>query len=168
MRDPRDQGGKYYRPKLWELHEATHRWLGAYCDVFVDARCFYDPTDDYGKKHTGHHPMIIASVCENHNLNEYMKVLKKRINAACNANAQIIIGNYCKSGRHRSVAATYILQHVLRQHGWTVDTIKHLSAHAWGKHLCKGRCPECRTPQDQMLRWKTWALEAAVKSWSNA
>ena len=77
---------------------------------------------------------------------------------------QLAVGIYCKSGRHRSVAGTEILAHVLRADGYHVQVPEH-SASMWWRWVCcqrqtGGRCPACTqqvTPDKAALYTKALA-----------
>jgi len=143
-------------------------------DVVVDARNFPDP-HKAGWGHTGHHPAIIARLCNHRNFNVWLQIVKRMINDAYNPlahNTPLKVAMACNKGRHRSVAATLILQHILRHDGWIVVEVRHLSSNTWGRRgICnggRGECRECKDPEPELRRMKTNALAVALDAWRNA
>ena len=60
---------------------------------------------------------------------------------------QFNVLTYCKSGRHRSVAAAHILAHLLQGEGFVVEAPQHLCDFWWFSVPCqrryRGGCWEC-------------------------
>mmetsp|Transcript_103205 Transcript_103205/g.199975 ORF Transcript_103205/g.199975 Transcript_103205/m.199975 type:complete len:289 (-) Transcript_103205:985-1851(-) len=130
-------------------------------DVLVDARCFPDPEAMQYCKHTGHHYGIITRICQHRNFGRWLNSVRARIGEAAAVSAargdagpagpSLTIGVYCRSGKHRSVAAAIILQHVLCRDGWDCRDPRHLSAPRWSS-CCKGQCSECRNPSQEVQK----------------
>jgi len=139
-------------------------------DVLVDARCFPDPGALQFCKHTGHHHGIITRICQHRNFGRWLSSVRARLGAAAAAGAArgaagpaaplLMIAVHCRSGKHRSVAAALILQHVLRRDGWHCSDPKHLSATRWWS-CCKGQCVECRNPPQELQS----TLDKALLAW---
>jgi len=139
-------------------------------DVVVDARCFPDPEALQFCKHTGHHHGIITRICQHRNFSRWLSSVRNRLGAAAAAGAArgaaapaaplLTIAVYCRSGKHRSVAAALILQHGLRGAGWHCSDPKHLSERRWVS-CCKGQCIECRNPPQELQS----TLDKALLAW---
>ena len=68
---------------------------------------------------------------------------------------------YCKSGKHRSVAAAMVLRHIFQAEGWSCEEEPtHLSRAQWGNECCKGNCDECAQKPNQLSVLLKHALQA--------
>jgi hypothetical protein len=141
-------------------------------DILLDARCFPDPEALKYCKHSGHHHGIITRICQHRNFSRWLGDVRKRLGAAAAASAArgaagpaaplLTIAVYCRSGKHRSVAAALILQHVLRREGWVCRDPQHLSEPRWSS-CCKGQCVECKNPPQELQN----TLDKALLAWRN-
>ena len=150
-----------------QMHNLLRKKLNGWCHVVYDARCFSDPYRGSNRGHTGQHAEIICGVCNSPHFRDWLIRLKHKVAqevAQIGTNKILRIAFYCKSGRHRSVAATYILQHILENQGFRVQ-VCHLSENSWGRHMCMGTCAYCKTHKDRLLQQKESALAAAVAEW---
>ena len=109
-------------------------------DVFVDARGFTDPDSSHLRKHIGQHPEIIRRIVEHSQFRPWLKSVKTAVaTAATNrCTTEITIAIFCRSGKHRSVACSLILQDLL-----SAPSPRHLSEGTWLR-CCRGECATCR------------------------
>ena len=105
------------------------RW---HFDELIDCRIFNNPDLDRRlTKHIGAHPQIIADLLgDARNIN----ICFRQAAQALSRNAgrvvpktRLVIGIFCKSGTHRSVAMTLLLTSVLRNSGVQVDVAQYWS-----------------------------------------
>lgn len=141
--------------------------------IVVDARSFPDPEAMYLRGHTGHHHAIISRICDHKNFRRWLAGVKRKFLDAVCAEPQasglsttshalpLTMAFYCRVGKHRSVACSQILEHILRAEGWDCPVPRHLSSPRWGKKCCHGQCHECREPPDHLQT----ALNTALYLW---
>jgi len=142
-------------------------------DLFVDARDFPDPEAMHLVRHTGQHHDIITRICRHRNFPKWLGSVRSRLGAAAAASAArgaagpaaplLTIAVYCRSGKHRSVAAALILQHVLRREGYECKDPTHLSETRWS-NCCDGQCQECQNPPGELQN----TLDKAIKVWRSS
>ncbi len=119
-------------------------------DVLASCMEFPDPNHGHLRGHCGLHPRIMTGVVESVELiawlHHVLHLLFSRQRSALTR-----IGLYCRSGRHRSVACSCILAHVLRRKGYTASC-ECRNAFAW-RRICGGprRCWECRGCIDELV-----------------
>ena len=122
------------------------RW---HFDELIDCRIFNNPDLDRRlTKHIGAHPQIIADLLgDARNIN----ICFRQAAQALSRNAgrvvpktRLVIGIFCKSGTHRSVAMTLLLTSVLRNSGVQVDGAQYWSQWYWQAAKCQPQCRECQ------------------------
>ena len=124
-------------------------------DVWVmDVRRFYDPAFDRDLwKHLGLHPAIIEGVIGHEAFTNWLAYISKHLNKLAKASMIII---YCKSGRHRSIACSMILEYILTEFAKLTNDedikFRHLSAGGEWYHTCgvKKYCVCCGPGQDRV------------------
>ena len=107
-----------FHPDVTQMHNVLKLRLKGWCHVVHDARCFSDPYCGSNRRHTGHHPEIICGVCSSPNFRHWLIRLKHKVAqevAQLGTDKMLRIAFYCRSGKHRRVTATYILQHILEK-----------------------------------------------------
>lgn len=162
-------GGSCARFSDEELRAAMERKSVGFADLLIDARVFPDPEALSLTRHTGHHPEIVSRISKHWNFRRWLRgVRKKLVEAIKNADVaaptrnKIVVAVYCRAGKHRSVAASIILERIFKNECWEVPQITHLSSvRGWGKS-CKGKCEECikepdPTREDALKNaWEVW------------
>ena len=149
------------------LQRALKRSVGFRADVIIDTRSFDDPNRNCGLGHTGHHPDIISRVVRHHTFRDWLAGVQRQIFAASTgcevkANADLGVALYCKSGKHRSVASSFILKYIFEAEGWMCPEVHHLSQLAWGRYnCCRGLCSECTGKPPSLHA----ALQQAHRTW---
>ena len=128
-------------------------------------------------RHIGIHPFILQEMLHSEHFDGFFTKVKRQINFQFRLNStdEVKVAMYCKSGRHRSVAAATFLWHFAEFEGWVpkadrergcrfVSCINHLSKPFWDS-TCKGLCNKCRDTswRDIVLgfalgRWKSYPL----------
>ncbi len=74
----------------------------------------------------------------------------------------VVIGFWCKAGRHRSVATASMFVRSLEGTGMELVAFQHLSAHNWFLRTCMyEQCAECTNEQDRRKVAAHAAAEAA-------
>ena len=132
--------------------------------LIVDARCFPDPSSVYN--HTlncnGTHPEIVARICNHRKFKLWLSKLKRQFALAIaqgGPDLKFTMAMYCRSGKHRSVAAAVIAKHILEYEGWRCSPLNHLSMRFWTRKMRNDLY------QDEDLV-RADALEKALKMWS--
>jgi len=148
-----------------ELRAALARRDFPHVDQVIDARDFHDPTRGALTRHIGKHPKIIAGICQNRNFDRWLRHTKRCFKRIWNQPKapnleKMTIAVFCRAGRHRSVAVSIILFHILTNEGYTCEFPKHLSSYHW-RRCCGGNCDECTAPGEEL----DVVLNAALKSW---
>lgn len=117
-----------------------HDAMGLQPNLLVDTRCFRDPGAGALRAHDGHHPEILLRMSRHEFFTAWLQMLKRNVMvtlAASAGQAIVIAAVFCRSGRHRSVAAASILLHLACASGVCCLPPKHLSLKPCG-------CGECR------------------------
>jgi len=117
-----------------------HDAMGLQPNLLVDTRCFRDPGAGALRAHDGHHPEILLRMSRHEFFTVWLQSLKRNVMftlAASAGQAIVIAAVFCRSGRHRSVAAASILLHLASASGVCCLPPKHLSLKPCG-------CGECR------------------------
>lgn len=141
--------------------------------VLLSAHVFHDP--DACEKglniHTGRHPRIIGALVDSDDFLRWIQEAMQKISAE--KEKAIASGNvfslsvvvFCKSGKHRSVAACIVLRHILCMGGvypfLRIQDPIDLSCREWGPNCCRGVCPECLS----MDGGREAALNYAYRKW---
>lgn len=126
----------------------------------IDMRSFYDPGCGPLKRHDGHHHEIIRRLVHHHLFKDLVCNLRDQL-ADClrqeqdDCKARFVL--YCKSGRHRSVAAGNLLHYILLCEGFSGTQLQHES-------LGEGcSCAKCSKPSGQ----RCLACEEGLRKWRN-
>ena len=131
----------FEQPEIEVLRRAFQSCQVGDIDVFVDARPFPDPEAGDLRGHVGNHPQIIARMAEHKNFRFWLSHVHREIRLVLQRERTVRIGLFCKKGRHRSVAAAWLLKHIGEREGW-MCTVTHLCSHKW-TDTCGGRCDQC-------------------------
>ena len=112
-----------------------------------DTRRFRDPAGVGSlsrslRNHVGIHPENLRGMVQHRAFSGWIRHLRDDVMEAFRDAAELSLAFYCKSGRHRSVAAARFMQHFAEFEGWSVQ-VEHLSRFGWGR-TCSGLCAECR------------------------
>ena len=164
-----------------ELYRAVRRARRLHVDAFADVRGavgrgrFPNPAGLRCGHHVGFHPTIVAGLVNAPYFREWLGMVKRTVHNlyhhSSESDCDKTLALYCKSGRHRSVAAVFILKHCLRGElssesdsgeGWFVTT-SHVTLQRGRWRGCEGTCPECTAPHS--YRECTDALEKARRLW---
>jgi len=168
-------GGATVRVNDEDLLAALQRSGVPYADVIIDARQFPQHEERPLTKHTGNHPEILKQLIHHRNFDKWLPWVKRKFTKAMidwfqeedkqhgADRRHFIVVMYCKSGRHRSVAASEILRHIFLETGWACLKTRHLSL-AHTRTLCGTKCWDCaqRPPDCQealSLALKLWQIE---------
>ena len=112
----------HYTNVPFELYDETR-------DIYLDARVFSDP--DGARDHTGRHRDIIARMVDHQNFRSWMRNAHrtlKRVFRNWTGGPIVPVVVFCRSGRHRSVAASELLKGaLLRVEGWRFAPTKHMT-----------------------------------------
>ena len=109
--------------------------------ILTDVRGLHDPAPT--TRHPGVHPKV-ASSCISHG--RFRAIAAGIVSEICGRpDESLCVVTLCKSGRHRSVATALVLEHSLRDLGYSTcpPGVVHLCKHSWCKTTCGGRCEEC-------------------------
>lgn len=147
-RDPHEQLSVKFPDE--DLHAALARNREPKVDLVVDSRCFPDPDARSLTHHYGRSPEIIRRICDNSNFFRWLVDLKRAFEKARaaaqpaqNGLVEMTIAFYCKKGKHRSVACSYICCEIFRREGWLCGEPKHLSRKGWNKTCAVQNCSNC-------------------------
>ena len=98
-------------------------------DIYLDARVLSDP--DGARDHTGRHRDIIARMVDHQNFRSWMRNAHrtlKRVFMNWTGGPIVPVVVFCRSGRHRAVAASELLKGaLLRVEGWRFAPTKHIT-----------------------------------------
>mmetsp|Transcript_102494 Transcript_102494/g.182090 ORF Transcript_102494/g.182090 Transcript_102494/m.182090 type:complete len:303 (+) Transcript_102494:126-1034(+) len=158
---------------LHEHHEALGSPLGPNAcsgfDFCLDARCFGDPRCGPLRSHIGKHPEIIRRLVGSDCFapwlqNARMLYCEARRRQCPGDKKQLLALVFCRSGRHRAVAAATILRFILlRSEGLRCPEPVHLSfSRRWPCQCWSCNCPEAFEtilPQLEMAS-KLWEMHA--------
>lgn len=108
------------------------------CDLAVDARCFRDPGAGALKAHDGHHPDIMTRMVRHERFPQWFRDLRCNMERIARSlrGGPLTVAIFCRSGRHRCVAGSLMLEHVAHKVGVPIDSIEHAT-------LDPCSCPEC-------------------------
>ena len=112
--------------------------------------------------HTCHHHQIIARILTDRFFNRRLDGMRRKFHKAWGYKLMnnegrgegpihITVAVYCRSGKHRSVAAAIVLGHIFKAMGWSCEEEPtHLSRTQWGNKSCKWNCDECAQKPNQL------------------
>ena len=153
----------FEQPEIEVLRRAFQSCQVGDIDVFVDARPFPDPEAGDLRGHVGNHPQIIARMAEHKNFRFWLSHVHREIRLVLQRERTVRIGLFCKKGRHRSVAAAWLLKHIGEREGWTC-TVTHLCSDKWN-YRCREWCRECREGSPRGKEIRIMALDKAWGFW---
>ena len=128
---------------------AALRRRGVDANLILDARDFPDPNSWALSKlgHSGRHYQIVGNLFCHRNFWYWLKDAKARFRRELEKSpGDISVAIYCRRGKHRSVAATVILRHILESEGFECYEW-HMSQAQW---CCKLDCDVCSNPPEEM------------------
>ena len=131
-----------------------------------NTRMFHDPGEDRVLlNHVGSNGSIVARMVEHRRFPQFLDSLYfawQQIMLCMKKGTKVRIVLFCKSGRHRSVAAALLAAHLFEAtEGMPAPAgTVHLCA-SWWSQLCPRNCPEC-TRQSEV---RDMALHTARKMW---
>ena len=117
--------------------------------ILADCRQFADPAKEKGCRslcgHVGWHPQIMSNIANHRNFPGFIRWIKKELELKLLKSDEVRIACFCKSGRHRSVAITRFLKHLVTKQGWACS-VKHFAEESghWNR-LCLNNCRECES-----------------------
>jgi len=166
-------GGATVRVNDEDLLAALQRSGVPNADVIIDARQFPQQEEKPLTKHTGNHPEVIKQLVHHRNFDKWLPWVKRKFTKSMidwfqqedkqhgADRRQFIVVMYCKSGQHRSVAASEILRHIFLETGWACLKTRHLAlVHngSWSEACWDSgqRPPDCQE-----------ALSLALKLWQS-
>ena len=119
--------------------------LGRSPAVQLDARCFRDPGAEELIDHTGMHPVIISRLVAAKEFPLWAGAARGQILEAVRGRERdrlrgpVTVLVFCRSGKHRAVAAAAIIKHA----SITVDGLNCLPVIHLGRSRCSLRCVAC-------------------------
>ena len=155
-------GGKQAQVTDEELVQAFQRNELPLPCVIADTRMFHDPAASELRRHTGKHPEILWRMCNHRCFSDWFLHVRHGVYERFDRGEHLVcLALFCKSGRHRSVAAAEFAEHAAHKEGWSCDVV-HLSKRAW---KCKRDCRECGEASlkrdlrmaAKELAWATWS-----------
>eukprot|EP00438_Fugacium_kawagutii_P003148 Skav218928 [mRNA] locus=scaffold678:25654:27015:+ [translate_table: standard] len=151
-------GGARCRIPLGDMAAALRRHK-VEADLILDARDFPDPNSWALSQlgHSGRHHQIVGGLVSHRNFWYWLKEVKGRFqkHVEKKSSSDITVAIYCKRGKHRSVAAAMILQHIFQSEGHDCKA-SHMSYQQW---CCYVDCPVCCNPPEDMQNHLNQALE---------
>jgi hypothetical protein len=146
-------------------------WAG-HMIVPVDCRMFFDPAGHTG--HVGLHSRVVEGVVRHPEFAAWMAGVVRGIDSHVQEAAsqgtparglRVVVAFYCKSGRHRSVAAASLVAGCIatsdfERLGLVFGDTTHLARGFWGGRMCNG-CAECH----EIDRRKRMAQDTARRLW---
>ena len=87
-------------------------------EIQLDARCFNDPNAGELNRHIGRHPEIITRLIDHGAFEKWLAHAGQRLSDAIYERAgagiqyPLLVLVFCRSGRHRAIAATEVLEYV--------------------------------------------------------
>ena len=115
------------------------------CDIFLDARVLSDPDGD--RDHTGRHQGIIARMVAHTAWAGWLRDAHRKLKEVMRnwtGSPIIPVVVFCRSGRHRSVAASELLKGAVQQvEKWEFLPSLHISIDMEHAGCC---CKNCRHP----------------------
>ena len=116
-------------------------------DIYLDARVFSDPDGD--RNHTGRHHSIIARMVAHKAWAGWLRAAHRKLKEVFrnwNGGPIIPVVVFCRSGRHRSVAASELLKGAFRHvEGWEFLPSIHISIDMEDAGCC---CKNCRPSRE--------------------
>lgn len=115
-----------------------------YIDFVENCIHFGEPPENSGlRDHPGFHAASISHMMDQKKFRRWLWNFKQIFVSRAGTRCQRIV-LFCRHGRHRSVAASRILQLCLEDRGCRV-TIQHLGEKlgAWDRMRCQGTCGDC-------------------------
>ena len=136
---------KDWKSKVISEYHKKYEDLHGYLDVFCDClHGFHDECSHQFRDHIGEHEDIIDRFVHCASFKSWLQRAKKAIMPPLQKGRKPKIGCGCRSGRHRSVAGSRVLTHIVQKMGYSVaDTPLHLARPFWRKSMCPGVCDEC-------------------------
>ena len=132
--------------------------------IHLDARVFSDPDKEELGRHTGRHHEIIERMVGHENFGNWMRNARRTLAKIFNnwrGGPILPVIVYCRSGRHRSVAASDIMKGVLSPvEGWEFAPTIHVSIDIEGKGC---RCKSCK-PDRQKCKIIQASIASAVSA----
>ena len=117
------------------------------CDIYLDARVFSDPDGD--RDHTGRHQSIIARMAAHTAWTGWLRAAHCKLKYVLrnwNGGPIIPVVVFCRSGRHRSVAASELLKGAFwHVEGWEFLPSIHISIDMEDAGC---RCKNCRPSRE--------------------
>ena len=136
--------------------------------LIFNAIMLADPAHDEAlHRHVGSHPQIICELCDamiDRHFGAHMARAVAELMTHCldtqRTRYAFEIVFWCKSGRHRSVAAAIIWWMILAQVSGVDVSLEHMHSARWADHGCRGNCASCLTPtlDTQKVRGKLQTL----------
>ena len=127
----------YYRNVPIEEYDETR-------DIYLDARVFTDPAHGDLRDHNGRHHRIIAGMVGHPAWGDWLRhahVTLERVFRNWEGGPMLPVVVFCRSGRHRSVAAAEILKYAFVRLKWyKFAPTMHITI---DEHLAGCRCQEC-------------------------
>jgi hypothetical protein len=142
----------------------------------VDARVFWDPAGN--TNHIGLHRDVIHGVVTHRMFATWLSGVVRHIatavqeavsRGASSTGLKCTVAVYCKSGRHRSVAAAHLVAACIAAVGsprlkLVLGSCIDLHNAFWGHKLCNG-CEECHRLDTQKLADQNYARTKWVAAW---
>ena len=135
--------------------------------VPVDCRGFADARAS-NRWHLGFEPQKVVDFVSSEQfpgwVTDLQAALLQGLQQAHARNSQVAVVFYCRSGCHRSVAASVVLRHILHEgvdrRMVTLTETMHMSKPLWQTQFCN-ECALCRRPSST----RSQALETAARVW---
>lgn len=125
----------------------------------VDMRSFYDPGCGPLKRHDGRHNEIIRRMVHHHLFTDLVSDLRTQLEEHLEdqSNRSVKFLLFCKSGRHRSVAAGGLLHYILLSEGYSSAELHHVSlGDGCGCDLCsKPSAQRCLACEEGLRKWRS-------------
>jgi len=121
-------------------------------DLIVDCRVFKEPGRRELRSHIGQHPEILSGIFAGWNFHGWLKVFGYSLRKTLEGSDEVSVAFYCKSGKHRSVAASFFCKHIVESEGWTCAHLQHLSSANGWSNCCKGTCDECKAGAEAVIQ----------------
>eukprot|EP00435_Cladocopium_sp_Y103_P040554 s2415_g11.t1 len=125
----------------------------------VDMRSFYDPGCGPLKRHDGRHNEIIRRMVHHHLFTDLVRDLRQQLEEHLEdqSNRSVKFLLFCKSGRHRSVAAGGLLHYILLSEGYSSTELHHVSlGDGCGCDICsKPSAQRCLACEEGLRKWRS-------------
>lgn len=122
--------------------------------LWVDCKLLRDPRCFNLRQHPGLHPVIVDSAAQHRALPGMLAEIKQYVSQESFPCIELV----CKSGKHRSVAMSVLLSHVLTLSGHRVH-VEHRNSSAWGpgQRCLEDRCSACLGVAQKLNDvWELW------------